>query len=107
MTIDEYKENHDIREGAEETCGVTRCPECGSDECEVYALRNGEIVGCDCCLVRVQTDDLDLGKFNVTCAHCGAEDVDEIYFRHKYGAVTEVVGCDHCIREVARWEYDG
>ena len=47
MTIDEYKENHDIHEGAEEPCGVDRCPVCGSDECEVYALRDGEIVGCD------------------------------------------------------------
>ena len=104
MTIDEYKENHDIHEGAEEPCGVDRCPVCGSDECEVYALRDGEIVGCDQCLVRV--DASDLGFQTAKCAHCGAKGIEEIYFRHKDGAVTEIVGCDRCIREVARWEYE-
>lgn len=106
MTLNEYLENHDEREGAEEETTVTRCPSCGNDECEVYAIRDGEIVGCDNCLVRVNTDDLDLGKFKVACAHCGANDIDEIYFRHKDGAVTEIVGCDNCIREVERWRWE-
>ena len=54
MTREEYLENHDAHEGAEEPVGVTRCPVCGSDEAEVYAVRDGEIVGCDRC-IRIQT----------------------------------------------------
>ena len=104
MTRDEYLENHDAHEGAEEPISVTRCPICGSDECEVFAIRDYKVVGCDCCTAKVVAYQLDIGA--VGCACCNAEDVEEIYFRHENGKITEIVGCDRCIREVERWRWE-
>jgi formate dehydrogenase maturation protein FdhE len=106
MTLDKYLENHDVYEGAEDTfvSGVKRCPICGSDECEAYAIRDGEIVGCDNCLFKVWTYVLDIGTVN--CANCAEKDVEYLYFRHKDGAITEIVGCDKCIREVLKWRWE-
>lgn len=103
MTLNEYLENHDEREGAEEETTVTRCPSCGNDECEAYAIRDGEIVGCDCCLCRVECGAIDW--LNIPCPECGTERPDGYYLRHKDGAVTEIAGCDRCVREVERWEW--
>ena len=54
MTRDEYLLNHDANEGAEDETTVTRCPICGNDECEVYAIRDHKVVGCDRCVREVE-----------------------------------------------------
>lgn len=105
MTIDEYLDNHDAHEGAEEETTETRCPVCGSDESEVYAVRDGEIVGCDCCLFHIRTVDIEW-LAEIACQHCDTLKVDGIYLRHENGNITEVVGCDHCIREVEKWRWE-
>ena len=32
--------------------GVMDCPECGSTKCDYIYLKNGEIIGCDRCIIR-------------------------------------------------------
>lgn len=105
MTINEYLKNHDANEGAEEEMTETRCPICGSDECEVYALRDHKIVGCDCCLCRVLTGEIEW-LHEIGCPECSTENVFELYLRHENGRITEIVGCDRCIREVERWRWE-
>ena len=104
MTREEYLENHDINEGAEEPTSVTRCPACGSDDCEAYAVRDGEIVGCDNCLCYVETLSLYSG---LVCPSCNTKEPDGIYLRREHGKITEVVGCSCCVREVSVLEWRG
>lgn len=71
----------------DDECGV--CDICGSEQNYTLFFKDGELIGCRNCLLKVDAWD------DTVCPICGSEDCRVLYLNEGGG----YYGCDECVTE--------
>lgn len=76
------------------------CPICAGEEIgSVYVNEDENVIGCEDCITKQSTEDIQAFDENMTCPVCGRKEA-EFAFTDRDG---NLLGCDQCISERDAW----